>query len=75
MMIMAKLFFVLQILFVLPNLFCAHKKYVFDVSLQFKSPDCVERLVALINGQFPGPMLNVSSGELFEVEVKIFCLY
>ena len=61
------------ILFLLSLLSClafADKKYTFEVSMQYKSPDCVERPVTLINGQFPGPTIYVSPGEFIEVEVR-----
>lgn len=57
-------------IFAFQHLAHGYKKYVFEVSLQYKSPDCVEKPVTLINGQFPGPLINVSAGELLEVEVR-----
>ena len=68
--IMWKLSDGLFLLWLIPYVSFAHKKYVFDVSMQYKSPDCVERPTTLINGRFPGPTINVTAGELLEVEVR-----
>ena len=50
--------------------FVSGKKYTFEVSMQYRSPDCVERPITLVNGLFPGPTINVTSGETLEVEVS-----
>ena len=71
---MLKLSDSLFLIWLIPYASVAYKKYVFDVSMQYKSPDCVERPVTLINGRFPGPTINVTAGELLEVEVRHFFL-
>ena len=47
------------------------KKYVFEIAMQYRSPDCVERPITLINGQFPGPTIRVKVGDSLEVEVSL----
>ena len=67
-------FAMLIVTWLLPHLLSANKKYTFEVSMQYKSPDCVERPITLINGKFPGPTINITAGELIEVEVRFFIL-
>ena len=67
---MWNIFAIFLLIWQLPYLLSANKKYTFEVSMQYKSPDCVERPITLINGKFPGPAINVTAGELIEVEVR-----
>ncbi len=68
----------LQGLFIL-QILVAHcfgvKKYVLEVGMGFKSPDCVEKAVILINGQFPGPAIRATPSMLIEIKVCSFTYY
>ena len=64
------------ILILLSRIVVSVKKYVFEITMQYKSPDCVERPITLINGKFPGPTIRVKVGDSLEVEVSLlFCLF
>ncbi|KAJ4769846.1 L-ascorbate oxidase [Rhynchospora pubera] len=41
-----------------------------EVSYMFASPDCQEKLVMAINGQFPGPTIHAKAGDTVVVELK-----
>ncbi|KAJ4782206.1 L-ascorbate oxidase [Rhynchospora pubera] len=41
-----------------------------EVSYMFASPDCQEKLVMAINGQFPGPTIHAKDGDTVVVELK-----
>ncbi|KAI9044657.1 uncharacterized protein KD926_011627 [Aspergillus affinis] len=45
------------------------RRYEFDVSRAFASPDGFNKSVILINGQFPGPMIEANWGDMIEVTV------
>lgn len=45
-----------------------HHKW--EISYQFKSPDCLKKLAVTINGQTPGPTIYASEGDTVVVEVK-----
>eukprot|EP00897_Mesotaenium_endlicherianum_P006926 jgi/Mesen1/6261/ME000323S05394 len=44
--------------------------YDLKVTYGFWSPDCVERQIYLINGQYPGPTLTATEGDLVVVNVQ-----
>ncbi len=46
------------------------KSYVLEVGMGFRSPDCVEKAVILINGKFPGPTLRATASTMIEVKVR-----
>jgi len=41
-----------------------------EISYQFKSPDCVRKLAVTINGQTPGPTIRAVQGDTVVVRVK-----
>jgi FtsP/CotA-like multicopper oxidase with cupredoxin domain len=41
-----------------------------EISYQFKSPDCVRKLAVTINGQTPGPTIRATQGDTVVVRVK-----
>lgn len=45
------------------------RKYVFTVSSGTIAPDGVEKSAILINGAFPGPLIEANWGDMIEVEV------
>ncbi|OAY72054.1 L-ascorbate oxidase [Ananas comosus] len=45
-----------------------HHKW--EISYQFKSPDCYRKLAVTINGQTPGPTIVAEQGDTVVVEVK-----
>ncbi|PLB51300.1 hypothetical protein P170DRAFT_407094 [Aspergillus steynii IBT 23096] len=45
------------------------RHYEFTVSRDFASPDGFNKSVILINGQFPGPMIEANWGDMIEVKV------
>lgn len=45
-------------------------KLDWTVAYKFISPDCVEKLAPVVNGQYPGPTLDVDEGDDVEVYVK-----
>jgi FtsP/CotA-like multicopper oxidase with cupredoxin domain len=47
----------------------ATRRHEWEVSYQFKSPDCVRKLSATINGQTPGPTIRATQGDTVEVKV------
>ncbi len=51
------------------------KKFVLNIGMGFKSPDCVEKAVVLINGQFPGPEIRVTASSMIEVKVCFIRFY
>ncbi|XP_066399318.1 L-ascorbate oxidase-like [Miscanthus floridulus] len=48
----------------------ATRRHEWEVSYQFKSPDCVRKLSATINGQTPGPTIRATRGDTVEVKVR-----
>lgn len=46
------------------------KHYRWQIKYEFWSPDCVERMVIAINGQFPGPTVRAKAGDTIVVEVE-----
>lgn len=46
------------------------KHYRWQIKYEFWSPDCVERMVIAINGQFPGPTVRARAGDTIVVEVE-----
>ncbi|WOL19407.1 hypothetical protein Cni_G28205 [Canna indica] len=67
-----------QLLFLILHIICSttlmvHAKEHFhkwEVSYQFKSPDCFRKLAVTINGKTPGPMIDAQQGDTVVVEVK-----
>lgn len=45
-----------------------HEKW--DISYQFKSPDCVRKLAVTVNGGTPGPTIRAAQGDTVVVTVK-----
>ncbi|GAQ80786.1 Putative L-ascorbate oxidase [Klebsormidium nitens] len=45
------------------------KEYNFTVSYAFWAPDCVERSIIVVNGQYPGPAIDVQRGDRVIVRV------
>ncbi|KAJ3677320.1 hypothetical protein LUZ60_003044 [Juncus effusus] len=45
-------------------------RHKWEISYQFKSPDCFKKLAVTINGQTPGPTIYASEGDTVVVEVK-----
>ncbi|GKV12162.1 hypothetical protein SLEP1_g23345 [Rubroshorea leprosula] len=45
------------------------RRYRWDVKYEYKSPDCVKKLVITINGQSPGPTIRAQQGETIIVEL------
>lgn len=43
--------------------------YDWTVDYAFKSPDCVEKLIIAINGQYPGPAIRAVVGDTVVVNV------
>ncbi|CAN6195691.1 unnamed protein product [Urochloa humidicola] len=41
-----------------------------EISYQFKSPDCVQKLAVAINGQTPGPTIRATQGDTVVVRVN-----
>ncbi|WVZ64757.1 hypothetical protein U9M48_014232 [Paspalum notatum var. saurae] len=48
----------------------ATRRHEWEISYQFKSPDCVRKLAATINGQSPGPTIRAAQGDTVVVSVK-----
>lgn len=46
------------------------KYYKWQVDYQFWSPDCVEKLIMSINGQYPGPTIRAREGDTIVVELE-----
>ncbi|WOL13918.1 hypothetical protein Cni_G22698 [Canna indica] len=44
--------------------------YSWEISYQFKSPDCYKKLAVTINGETPGPTILAQQGDTIVVEVK-----
>lgn len=44
--------------------------YKWEVKYEFKSPDCLKKLVIAINGRTPGPTIEAEQGDTVIVEVK-----
>eukprot|EP00899_Mesostigma_viride_P008116 jgi/Mesvir1/17305/Mv07704-RA.3 len=47
----------------LPLAYCATKTFTFKVSYQFRSPACVEKPIVVVNGLYPGPVIDVNYGD------------
>ena len=45
------------------------KHYKWRVDYRFWAPDCVEKLIISINGQYPGPTIRARVGDLVVVEL------
>jgi FtsP/CotA-like multicopper oxidase with cupredoxin domain len=41
-----------------------------EITYQYKSPDCFNKLAITINGQTPGPTIYASQGDTIVVDVK-----
>ncbi|KAJ4760415.1 Laccase/Diphenol oxidase family protein [Rhynchospora pubera] len=55
------------------SLGCAQAKvhyHKWEITYQYKSPDCLNKLAITINGQTPGPTIYASQGDTIVVEVK-----
>lgn len=46
------------------------RHYKWEVGYRFWKPDCLEKVMIGINGQFPGPTIRASAGDTLVVEVK-----
>ena len=46
------------------------RSYTFDIARGYLSPDGVNRSLLLINGQYPGPMIEANYGDTIEVTVN-----
>lgn len=46
------------------------RRYKWEVSYQFKSLDCVRKLVVAINGRIPGPTILAQEGDTIVVELR-----
>lgn len=46
------------------------RRYKWEVKYEFKSPDCLKKLVIAINGRTPGPTIEAEQGDTVIVEVK-----
>ena len=46
------------------------KHYKWTVDYKFWAPDCVEKLIISINGQYPGPTIRARVGDLVVVELQ-----
>lgn len=46
------------------------RRFKWEVKYELKSPDCFEKLVITINGQFPGPTIKAQQGDTIIVELK-----
>ena len=51
----------------LPLSLCAHVFFEINLTWETRAPDGQPRNVILINGQFPGPQLNLDYGDNVEV--------
>ncbi|KAJ5758017.1 uncharacterized protein N7511_006711 [Penicillium nucicola] len=51
------------------------KKFELNLSWETRAPDGVERMQALVNGQFPGPPLLLDEGDKVEVTVNNYMPY
>lgn len=45
------------------------RHYKWDVEYMFWAPDCEERVVMGINGQFPGPTIRAEVGDTIHVDL------
>ncbi|KAI5056288.1 hypothetical protein GOP47_0028106 [Adiantum capillus-veneris] len=46
------------------------KHYKWQVDYRYWSPDCVEKLIISINGQYPGPTIRAREGDTIVVELE-----
>eukprot|EP00249_Psilotum_nudum_P030466 c43110_g1_i1 orf=2-400(-) len=46
------------------------RHYKWQVDYQFWSPDCVEKVLITINGQYPGPTIRAQEGDTIVVAVE-----
>ncbi|KAJ7982063.1 L-ascorbate oxidase [Quillaja saponaria] len=46
------------------------RHYKWDVTYQYKSPDCFKKLIISINGESPGPTIIADQGDTIVVELK-----
>lgn len=46
------------------------RHFKWEVSNMFWSPDCEEKVLIGINGQFPGPTIRAKAGDTIVVELK-----
>lgn len=44
-------------------------EYVWDVDYMFSAPDCVEKLLLAVNGQYPSPTLRAVEGDTVVVKI------
>ncbi|KAL3718490.1 hypothetical protein ACJRO7_003598 [Eucalyptus globulus] len=63
--------FIAVLLLIQPSLPLGSKTrhFKWEVGYVFRSPDCVERPVMGINGQFPGPTIRAKAGDTLHVEL------
>lgn len=70
---LGSLFCILAIGDALPTLQLPRTKtFQLDLTWETRAPDGVERQVALVNGQYPGPPLILDEGDNVEVVVNNF---
>jgi FtsP/CotA-like multicopper oxidase with cupredoxin domain len=46
------------------------RHHEWEISYQFKSPDCVSKLAVTVNGESPGPTIRATQGDTLVVRVK-----
>ena len=46
------------------------RHFKWEISNMFWSPDCEEKVVIGINGQFPGPTIRARAGDTIHVQLK-----
>ncbi|KAK3163270.1 hypothetical protein QOZ80_1AG0001480 [Eleusine coracana subsp. coracana] len=44
--------------------------HTWDIAYRYKSPDCFEKIVVTINGEFPGPTIRATQGDTVVVTVN-----
>lgn len=68
-----KIFLALFFVFYLINIPLAEAKirrYKWEVKYEYKSPDCLKKLVITVNGVTPGPTIEAEEGDTIIVELK-----
>lgn len=46
------------------------RHFKWEVGYMYASPDCEEKILLGINGQFPGPTIRAKAGDTIHVELK-----
>lgn len=46
------------------------RHFEWEVGYMYASPDCEEKILLGINGQFPGPTIRAKAGDTIHVEMK-----